>query len=154
MPALATTPFKKAFENLDEERVSISPFASATAKFSPKPPAASPVGNIVVPHERPPVVAPKPISLDSLAPKPVQNIQTIQYTQKIPTQKNVADLKNALASILKKDPAAPVAAPVSASDNSKNDAPPKSVHFSDTFAGVNQKEVTAPPVKESPKELP
>ncbi len=52
-------------------------------------------------------IAPKavvPVSLSSLAPK--QAFTPNQNTQKIPTQKNVADLKDALASIMKK--AAPV----------------------------------------------
>lgn len=76
------TPFKAAFENLDEERMSV-----------PKAPSVPAQKQTSIP-------SPVPVSLSALAPKsPAQNIQN---TQKIPTPKNVADLKSALAAIMSK----------------------------------------------------
>ncbi len=73
--------------DLDEERISISKPTS-----TPKPLASTPAS----------APTPASVSLSSLVQKSPSTINVNQNTQKIPTPKNVADLKSALASIMNK----------------------------------------------------
>jgi energy-coupling factor transporter ATP-binding protein EcfA2 len=144
-PAPVATPFKAAFENLDEERVSIpaspslasSPPSSSSSKIIPR--SASVPAAATAPTSTPP---PRPVSLSALAPKS----QSVQNTQKIPTPKNVADLKSALASIMskgEKQSAGEKKEESAATQPSAPTLPPR----------PSQKEPSTTEVKEVPKEV-
>ena len=164
--AKAAQPFKAAFENLDEERVSIttSSIPKATVVATPVAVQRTTPAPTSIPVSVP-TPAPVSVPLSTLAPKPLT--QNIQNTQKIPTQRNVADLKNALASIMKKN--VPTGESTQGAENKKDDTIPQSVKNPGTFAGADEKKISsssetgktvAPtshstaPQKESPKEVP
>ena len=144
-------PFKTAFENLDEERVSIPVKKSQPMPSSPPPTPSGGVSAVSKP-------TPSPVSLSTLAPKPQP---VIQNTQKIPTAKNVADLKNALASILNKTSgenkptSEKVSGPTSSTDVTKAHAVPSSEGAEKNTPPVqNPTPTSAQALKPMPKEVP
>ena len=109
-------PFKQAFEKpLEREQVA----EHKPVIESKQTPEHVPTPDRVIPTVASASVKADPISLASLSKRTPENFSSNKNDPKVPTTKNVNDLKNALASIIRKDvPTSPI--------DSSNTAKPKS----------------------------